>query len=125
MPVSIASGSSLKESLRIMRKEKVSHLIVRSTDNKLLGVISKQDVMDSLFSLISRTTGKTYTALELEALTAYDIMISNPYSLTEDSSAKEAAQLLVEHKINCIPVVDKTNTIVGVITSYDILKDSI
>ena len=81
--------------------------------------------MDSLFNLISNTTGKTYTSLELDGLTSQDIMVSNPYSLTEDSSPKQAAQLLVEHKINCIPVVDNTNTIVGIVTSYDILKDSI
>jgi len=51
-----------------------------------------------------------------------DIMISDPYSLTQDSMSVEATWLLVEHRINCIPVVDKTNTIVDILTSYDILE---
>ena len=54
-----------------------------------------------------------------------DIMISNPYSLTQDSMSVEATRLLVEHRINCIPVVDKTNIIVDIFTSYDILERTI
>lgn len=54
-----------------------------------------------------------------------DIMISNPYSLTQDSMSVEATRLLVEHRINCISVVDKTNTIVDILTSYDILERTI
>jgi len=54
-----------------------------------------------------------------------DIMISDPYSLTQNSMSVEATRLLVEHRINCIPVVDKTNNIVDILTSYDILERTI
>jgi CBS domain-containing protein len=54
-----------------------------------------------------------------------DIMISDPYSLTQNSMSVGATRLLVEHRINCIPVVDKTNTIVDILTSYDILERTI
>ena len=54
-----------------------------------------------------------------------DIMISDPYSLTQDSMSVEATRLLVQRRINCIPVVDKTNTIVDILTSYDILERTI
>lgn len=125
LPVSVDADSSLSDALRVMKSKAVSHLLVSDREKKLKGIISKQDVLDTLFILISRTTGRTYTRLEMENLKISEMMTLNPYSLNEEALSSEAAALLVKHNINCIPVVDATNTITGVVTSYDILKHSL
>lgn len=51
---------------------------------------------------------------------AQQIMTKDPACCTPEHSVKDAAMLMVEHDCGQIPVVDASNTLVGVITDRDI-----
>src|SRR6056297_841908 len=56
-------------------------------------------------------------------ITAKDIMTTNVITVDPDTSVKEAANLMSEHKISGLPVV-KDNRLVGIVTENDlIIKD--
>lgn len=53
-------------------------------------------------------------------MNAQQIMTKGPACCTPEDTIKDAAKLMVEHDCGQIPVVDKDNTLVGVITDRDI-----
>ncbi|HEX6554057.1 MAG TPA: CBS domain-containing protein [Ktedonobacteraceae bacterium] len=53
---------------------------------------------------------------------AQDIMTRKVYTIRSDASAQEAAQLLDQHRISGLPVVDKGSDIIGIVTEADIIS---
>jgi len=53
---------------------------------------------------------------------ARDIMTRKVYTIRSDASAQEAAQLLDQHRISGLPVVDESNDIIGIVTEADIIS---
>ncbi len=53
---------------------------------------------------------------------ASDAMRRDVVSIRPDASILEAAQLMVEHEISGLPVVDETGALVGVVTEHDLLR---
>lgn len=49
-----------------------------------------------------------------------DIMTRDPASVSPDSSAREAAQVMLREEVGLVPVVDRDNHIMGVVTDRDI-----
>ncbi len=47
-------------------------------------------------------------------------MILDPITLDEEATVKEALDLMAEHKIGGIPIVDKANRLIGIITNRDL-----
>jgi CBS domain-containing protein len=40
----------------------------------------------------------------------------------EDADLSDVASLLIENKVNRIPIVNEENKVVGIVTRYDIIK---
>ncbi|GFM35571.1 CBS domain-containing protein [Desulfovibrio psychrotolerans] len=55
-------------------------------------------------------------------LTAKDIMSTNVITVTPDTDIPTAARLMVDNKFNGLPVVDKNNTLVGIICQSDLIS---
>jgi len=53
---------------------------------------------------------------------ARDIMTRKVYTIRSDASAQEAAQLLDQHRISGLPVVDEGSDIIGIVTEADIIS---
>lgn len=54
--------------------------------------------------------------------TIREIMTPEPHTVRPGSSVKQALELLIEHDISGLPVVDADNKIVGVLSEKDLLK---
>lgn len=59
--------------------------------------------------------------LTLTATTAADLMTSNPLSIRQDASVKEAAAFLIDKGISAAPVIDDAGRAVGVLSRTDIV----
>lgn len=55
------------------------------------------------------------------AKTVADVMTPNPVTVTPQTSLQEAIQLLAEHRISGLPVVDDAGNLVGVISETDLM----
>jgi CBS domain-containing protein len=53
---------------------------------------------------------------------ARDIMTRKVYTIRPEASAQETAQLLDQHRISGLPVVDEGNNIIGIVTEADIIS---
>ncbi|KKU53179.1 MAG: hypothetical protein A3F26_01500 [Candidatus Ryanbacteria bacterium RIFCSPHIGHO2_12_FULL_47_12b] len=60
---------------------------------------------------------------ELALLKVRDLMNPDPLTLSENATFEETvAAFRDHHRVNPIPVVDKSNKVVGVVSRYDVLK---
>jgi CBS-domain-containing membrane protein len=53
-----------------------------------------------------------------------DVMTTNVVTVTAGQTKQQAAQLLMQHRISGLPVVNDQNIVVGVVTEYDIMSKS-
>ena len=56
-------------------------------------------------------------------LTARDVMTKDVVTIPETASLREAAHILVEHRISGAPVVDESGNVVGMLSEADILDE--
>jgi CBS domain-containing protein len=76
--------------------------------------------------LIARRRAHRFIPAGIKAIfLAKDIMKYDPITITKDSDLVEAAQIMTNNRISCLPVVEnKSNDggLVGIITKTDIVK---
>ena len=53
-----------------------------------------------------------------------DIMTTDPISVREDTLLKEAARIMVRHKVSGLPVIDPDGHLVGIVTEGDFLRQA-
>ena len=53
---------------------------------------------------------------------AEDVMTTKVITIRENQTRQQAAQLLSQHRISGLPVVNGHNVVVGVVTEYDVLS---
>jgi CBS domain-containing protein len=51
-------------------------------------------------------------------------MIKSPLTITATAKLTEAMELMTEHQIGCLPVVDKDNHLIGVVAEENFLEIS-
>ncbi len=119
-PMTITVDTSFPEAYRIMRENKIRHLPVLDKKGKLVGVITRTDLLHA-----SPSSATTLSVFEINYLLANlhvsEVMSSPPITVSEEAPLEEAARLMVEKKIGCLPVM-RDGDLVGMITETDIFE---
>lgn len=105
----------------IFKRNSFHHLPVLENGGKLVGMISKEDYFRVTYLLSLTTTGKTFTHLEYDRLTAADLMTKYPISLDPDDSIGLAADIFLANKFHALPIVED-EVLLGLITTHDLLQ---
>jgi acetoin utilization protein AcuB len=97
------------------------HLLVVDEHKRLSGVLSDRDLLRALSPYVGSVTE---TARDLATLNkrVHQIMSRHPITLHPQSGVAEAVNLLLAHRISCIPVVDDDFKPVGIVSWRDLLK---
>lgn len=103
----------------IMSLGRVRHLPILD-DGKLVGVISQRDLFRSALAAALGYGTRAQKAM-LKTLLVKDVMSDHLLTIGPDATVKEAAQLMVEKKIGCLPVL-KDDVLVGLVTETDLLR---
>ncbi len=119
-PKVISPEASHPEALRILHNEKFRYLPVVDKAGKVIGMVTEADLLHA--SPSSATSLSIYEMNYLLAnLKIQDVMSSPPITVPEDAPLEEAARLMIEKGIGCLPVM-RGEQLVGVITETDIFK---
>lgn len=108
-PALIDATASLKEAITVMRGLDSRPLIVVSPFGKVIGVLSKRDV----FRHLQHTPSAD--APVKDAMTT-PVIWGDP-----EMNVGDAAQLILRHRITCLPIVDLAREPVGTVTLSDLL----
>jgi CBS domain-containing protein len=99
----------------LMHWKHIRHVPVEDNEGRLVGIISHRDL---LLLLTEDLSGK-----RKESVLVRDIMKANPVAAPPDMPTLDAINLMREHNIGCLPVVED-GKLIGIITAYDFLAVS-
>ena len=106
-PVTIRKGSTVREALAMMAEYHIGGIPVVDENNLLVGIVTNRDLRFE-----HRLDRKIDEVMTSEHLVTTD----------QKTDLAAAAQILQKNKIEKLPVVDKDNHLVGLITYKDITK---
>ena len=119
-PVTVSPDTTHPEALRILHTEKFSYLPVVDKGGKVVGMVTQTDLLHAAPS--SATSLSIYEVnYLLTKLKVREVMTSPAITIPEDEPIEEAARLMIEKDIGCLPVM-RGKKLVGVITESDIFK---
>lgn len=110
---SITPETSLLRAHEIMKKLRVRHLPVVA-QGRLVGILSDRD-------LLSRGTLREDGTLVVPDQLAGFAMTVNPISCRPGTPVSKLAGLMLEHRIDSLPIIGLQNELVGLVTSSDLL----
>lgn len=105
-PVTITKDQTVADALRLMKENRIGGIPVIDEQHHLIGILTNRDLRFQ-----SDTT-----------LPVGDVMTSENIITTTNADLVEAKEILLQNKIEKLPVVDKDNRLIGLITYRDIAK---
>ena len=119
-PVTITRTTSFPEAFQIIREKRIRHLPVVDRKGKLKGIVALTDLLRA-----SPSQATTLSVFEMNYLLAnlhvQEVMTSPPITVPEDAPLEEAARIMVQNKIGCLPVM-RDGELQGMITETDIFE---
>ncbi len=106
-PIAIKKDKKVIDVLSLMKEYKIGGIPVVDDQQKLIGIVTNRDL---------RFENNIERPVE-EVMTKESIITTS-----RETNLKEAAQILQKHKIEKLPVVNKDNELIGLITYKDITK---
>ena len=106
-PVTIMRGKTVKDALDLMAEYHIGGIPVVDKDNKLVGIVTNRDLRFQ--TDLSRKID--------EVMTKENLVVTH-----QQADLESASKILLEHKIEKLPVVDEENHLIGLITYKDITK---
>ncbi len=118
-PVKIGEEENLLALIKKFDVERFRHLPVVDKEGRVIGMLSDRDLRSAQLAL---TLLKIDVAEEVKRVLVKDIMQTPVHSISPDASLKEAADLIIKHRIGALPVVDKEGKLIGILSYVDILR---
>jgi IMP dehydrogenase len=106
-PVTILKDDTIADALNLMAEYKIGGIPVVDDNKKLIGILTNRDL---------RFETNMIKPIK-DVMTSSGIITTN-----ENTNLAQAAEILQKHKIEKLPVIDKHNTLMGLITYKDITK---
>ncbi len=105
-PITITKDRTVGDALMLMKENRIGGIPVITEDNTLIGIVTNRDLR------FQRDMKRPIA----------EVMTSEGLVTTHDIDLAHASELLLEHKIEKLPVIDKAGKLVGLLTYKDITK---
>ena len=106
-PVTIKRGSTVQDALNMMHEYKIGGIPVVDDERNLVGIVTNRDLRFE----------RDLTKVIDDVMTKENLVVTS-----QSTNLEEAADILQNHKIEKLPVVDKNGKLVGLVTYKDITK---
>ena len=118
-PVTLKPEDTLDLANDVISLGRIRHIPVVDA-GRLVGLLSERDLMGAAASHVFGLKLKSKSAL-LKSVLIRDVMKKRVVTVAPETSIKDAAHLMADKKIGCVPVVSD-GAIVGLVTTTDILR---
>jgi acetoin utilization protein AcuB len=118
-PITVTPSTTVVDAKALMTRSRIRHLLV-TEGSRLLGIVTDRDIR---LNLPSPATSLSVWELNylLARLTVAQVMTKALITVGPAQDAREAARLMLEHKIGGLPVVDG-GQLVGILTETDLVR---
>ena len=114
-PVSIQNTMTLNDSYEKLKDSKVNQIPILDENQRIIGIINKKMIINLIMDDISdarNTLNKILDSLYFE-----DVLTTDPIT-----DIRRVAQVMIDFKLDAIPVVDENDNLVGIVSKTDIIK---
>jgi len=112
MSTSLQTASTdtlVEDAAELMLTEGVSSVLVVDDDGRLEGILTSTDFVD----IVAKSSPKAQTTVER-------YMSTELVTATAQESIRDVADLMIEHEIKHVPVVDDEEGVIGIVTTTDL-----
>lgn len=130
--VSIKPDDSASDALNLLFKMQISGLPVIDAQGKLTGMFTEKDVLSYILPSYIEQVGRfiyeenpkstKIKSAGLGKVRVSQLMRKEVVTTTEDTALCEVARVMLTQKARRLPVLDKSNKVVGIIARGDVLK---
>ncbi|MDG1708262.1 MAG: CBS domain-containing protein [Emcibacteraceae bacterium] len=113
--VRISPENTLLEAARVIRENKIGAMLCCDGDGKMCGVLSERDIVISI-----ARSGASVLDNKVSSC-----MTTGVYTCKESDSIKQVMEVMTSRRIRHLPVVGDDDSIVGMITIGDVVKERI
>lgn len=119
--ITVAIDDHLETARALFEKYHFHHLLVLDEEGTLVGIISDRDLLKALSPFIATLVERTEDLRTLQKR-VHQIMSRRLITASKEHTIKEAAVLMLNNRVSCLPVVSANRTIEGIVSWKDILK---
>jgi arabinose-5-phosphate isomerase len=106
----VFEGTSMQEAVKEIDRGRLGTTLVTNHQNRLKGIITDGDIRRLVAS------GRSFLKFTVE-----NIMTKNPQTITKNSPAYDALNIMEQHQITVLPVVNTREEVQGILHLHDIL----
>ena len=128
----LMSDDTISDALSMMIDQGLTTAPVVNSEDKCIGILSRSDLTGTLLDEdgelskildTSVTFGRFVESLETcDSRKVSEMMTYEVETIREDQSVVEACKLMAGNKIHHLPVVDSAGKVVGMVSSFDVVK---
>jgi acetoin utilization protein AcuB len=117
--VTATPDMTVTDARALMARERIRHLLV-TEGGRLVGIVTDRDIR---LNLASPATSLSVWELNflLARLTVGQVMTKSVIVVEPDREAREAARIMLDHRIGALPVLDGER-LVGILTETDLVR---
>jgi acetoin utilization protein AcuB len=90
-------------------------------ENRLVGIVSDRDVLRGLSPNVDSVRADN-RALNTLKKKAHQVMTRQVHTISPDDTIENAVTIFLEKQCSCLPVLDQSGRVVGILTKTDLLK---
>ena len=104
----------------VMELGRVRHLPVIDAAGRVVGIVSNRDLLEaSLTSVLALEPAQRRAFLH--SVRVAEVMTRHVETIAPDALLVSAANRMLSHRIGCLPVVDASGSMIGLLTESDLL----
>ncbi|HEV8118979.1 MAG TPA: CBS domain-containing protein [Thermoanaerobaculia bacterium] len=117
----LKSRDTLETLYDLMDSRRVRHVPILDNERELVGLVTDRDLSRTALGAVEELPLSVERDI-LRRRRIRDIMVTEPDTIEADAPLSEAAAMLLENKVGCLPVVEGLH-LVGIITEADFVRD--
>ncbi len=125
-PRTVRVDDPIGEAVDVLQTTDFRHLPVLDEQGELVGMLSDRDLRGLQLPYSANTAvveaGRQKTGVPVSTMPVSTIMSGNVVSVGPDADMTELMELMLEHKIGALPVVDAEGALLGIVSYVDIFR---
>ena len=131
-PISLRAEASVVEAMRLFTEKSITAAPVIDDSGRPIGVVSRSDLLIHQCEFEKQRGGAYFLASSFEnvgapaspsaTMNVADLMTPAVFSVSEDTPVHRVVSDMVGLRVHRLFVVDKAGTLIGIITTMDVLK---
>ncbi len=115
-PLTVRPDDLVLDHEDMFEENRIHHIPVVAEDGEVVGMVSNRDI-ENYASIMKVSAGSSPTKVKIR-----DIMTTPVFSYFDDVDVKHAASAMVDNNIHAIVVMNKSEEMIGIVTSTDLLR---